>query len=41
MNRLAVPYAGLLRFRIDHSEYQGQPQRWITLEHLDGNDLTP
>ncbi len=41
MNRLAVPYAGLLRFRIDHSEYQGKPQRWITLEHLDGNDLTP
>ncbi|UZK02952.1 histidine phosphatase family protein [Venatoribacter cucullus] len=41
MNRLAVPYAGLLRFRIDHSEYQGKPQQWITLEHLDGNDLTP
>ena len=41
MNRLAVPYAGLLRFRIDLSEYHGQPQQWITLEHLDGNDLTP
>jgi len=41
MNRLAIPYAGLLRFRIDHSEYEGKAQVWVSLEGMDGSVLRP
>ncbi|UXD88437.1 histidine phosphatase family protein [Thalassolituus hydrocarboniclasticus] len=41
MNRLAIPYAGLLRFKIDHSEYQGKEQVWVSLEGMDGSVLHP
>ncbi len=39
MNRLAIPYAGLMRYRIDHSDYQGEAKQWVTLESLDGSEL--
>lgn len=39
MNRLAIPYAGLMRFRVDHSEEQGRLQHWISLLAMDGEPL--
>lgn len=39
MNRLAIPYAGLLRFRVDKSQWQGKTDIWTSLESLDGTEL--
>lgn len=39
MNRLAIPYAGLLRFRVDKSQWQGKTDLWTTLESMDGSEL--
>lgn len=51
MNRLSIPYAGFMRFRIDHSDSQGSDsqgsdsqgsennEHWVSLERLDGDDL--
>ena len=36
MSRLAIPYAGLMRFRVDEVS---DGQRYVTLETLDGEDL--
>lgn len=40
MNRLAIPYAGLIRFKIDHTEEQGKTRHWVSLLAMDGEDLT-
>lgn len=39
MNRLAIPYAGLLQFKITRSEHQGKSQDWVMLEAMDGSEL--
>lgn len=40
MNRLSIPYAGLIRFKIDHTEEQGKTKHWVTLLAMDGEDIT-
>lgn len=35
MNRLSIPYAGLMRFRVDHDDNQD----WVSLEMMDGSTL--
>lgn len=39
MNKLAIPYAGWLRFKVQRSEYQGEAQEWVNLEQMDGSEL--
>ena len=41
MNRLALPYAGFMRFRADLSDDDGSPRHWITLEAMEGSELIP
>lgn len=41
MNRLSIPYAGLIRFRIDHTEEQGKIKHWVSLLAMDGEDISP
>ncbi|WP_430459999.1 histidine phosphatase family protein [Thalassolituus sp. LLYu03] len=40
MNRLSIPYAGLLRFKVDRSEWMGKSDDWVSLEGMDGSELT-
>lgn len=42
MSRLAIPYAGLMRFRVDQTAAtDNQPaQQWVSLELLDGESLS-
>jgi len=40
MNRLAIPYAGLIRFKVDHSEENGKIRHWVSLLAMDGEELT-
>lgn len=37
MNRLSIPFAGLMRFRVD----QTMDKSWVSLETLDGSELHP
>jgi alpha-ribazole phosphatase len=40
MNRLAIPYAGFMRIRIDHTVAEsGTEEHWYSLEALDGSEL--
>lgn len=39
MNKLAIPYAGWLRFKVQRSEYQGEVQEWVSLEQMDGSEI--
>ena len=39
MNRLAIPYAGLMRFKVDRSEWMGKTDDWVSLEGMDGSEL--
>lgn len=39
MNRLAIPYAGLMRFKVDRSEWLGKSDDWVSLEGMDGSEL--
>lgn len=44
MSQLSIPYAGLMRFRIDHQQGASDLSKtssWVTLELLDGEPLTP
>jgi alpha-ribazole phosphatase len=42
MNRLAIPYAGFMRIRVDHtSSDSGIEEHWYSLEALDGSELSP
>ena len=41
MNRLAIPYAGLMRFKVDHSVEAGKPHHWVSLLAMDGEALSP
>lgn len=39
MNSLAIPYAGLLRFKLQHSEFRGKAQTWAQMEGMDGEEI--
>ncbi|MBS54108.1 MAG: histidine phosphatase family protein [Oceanospirillaceae bacterium] len=39
MSRLSVPYAALLRFKVDQLEYNEEYAPWVTLEMMDGSVL--
>jgi len=39
MSRLSVPYAAMLRFKVDQLEYNNEYQPWVTLEMMDGSVL--
>ena len=41
MSRLSVPYAAMLRFKVDQLEYNDEYQPWVTLEMMDGSVLKP
>lgn len=40
MNRLSIPYAGLIRFKIDSSEENGKIRHWISFLAMDGEELS-
>lgn len=40
MNRLAIPYAGFIRFKVDHSEEKGTTRHWVSLLAMDGEELS-
>lgn len=39
MNKLSLPYAAAMSFKVIDSHHEGQPQRWLSLVSLDGNEL--
>lgn len=39
MSRLAIPFAGLMRYRVDRSEWQGKTEYWTSMEGMDGAEL--
>ncbi len=39
MNKLSLPYAAVMSFKVITAEYQGQAQQWISLESMDGTEL--
>ncbi|WP_420592221.1 histidine phosphatase family protein [Bacterioplanoides sp.] len=39
MNRLAIPYAGLIRFKVDHTNENGKTRHWVSLLAMDGEEL--
>jgi len=41
MNRLAIPYAGLMRFKVDHTVEAGETCHWVSLLAMDGEALSP
>ncbi len=39
MNKLSLPYAAVMSFKIIDSDYQGEQQQWVSLESMDGTEL--
>lgn len=39
INKLSLPYAAVMSFKIIDADYEGQPQQWISLESMDGTEL--
>lgn len=39
INKLSLPYAALMRFKLIETTYQGEAQQWLNLLNLDGSDL--
>ncbi len=39
MNKLSLPYAAVMSFKIIEAEYQGEQQQWISLVSMDGSEL--
>lgn len=39
MNKLSLPYAAVMSFKIIDVDYEGQPQQWVSLESMDGTEL--
>lgn len=39
INKLSLPYAALMRFKLIENDYQGETQQWLTLLNLDGSEL--
>lgn len=39
INKLSLPYAALMRFKLVENNYQGESQQWLNLLSLDGSEL--
>ncbi|MDY7218808.1 histidine phosphatase family protein [Denitrificimonas sp. JX-1] len=39
INKLSLPYAAVMSFKVIDVEYEGQPQQWLSLESMDGTEL--
>lgn len=39
MNKLSLPYAAVMSFKVIEAEYQGEQQQWISLISMDGSEL--
>lgn len=39
MNKLSLPYAAVMSFKVIEAEYQGQQQQWLSLVSMDGTEL--
>lgn len=39
MNRLSLPYAAVMSFKVIEAEYEGKQQQWLSLVSMDGSEL--
>ncbi|HKM27215.1 MAG TPA: histidine phosphatase family protein [Thiopseudomonas sp.] len=39
MNKLSLPYAAVMSFKVIESQYQGEQQQWVSLVSMDGTEL--
>lgn len=39
INKLSLPYAAVMSFKVIETVYEGEQQQWITLESMDGSEL--
>lgn len=39
INKLSLPHAAVMSFKVIDAEYQGQAQQWVSLEGMDGSEL--
>lgn len=39
MNKLSLPYAAVMSFKVIETEYAGEQQQWVSLERMDGTEL--
>lgn len=39
INKLSLPHAAVMSFKVIDTDYQGQPQQWVSLEGMDGSEL--
>ncbi|QEY58881.1 histidine phosphatase family protein [Pseudomonas sp. C27(2019)] len=39
INKLSLPYAAVMSFKVIETEYQGEQQQWVSLESMDGTEL--
>lgn len=39
MNKLSLPYAAVMSFKVIEAEHEGQRQQWISLVSMDGTEL--
>ena len=39
MNKLSLPYAAVMSFKVIEADYEGHPQQWLSLVSMDGSEL--
>lgn len=39
MNKLSLPYAAVMSFKVIEAEYEGRQQQWLSLVSMDGTEL--
>lgn len=39
MNKLSLPYAAVMSFKVIEAEYEGRQQQWLSLVSMDGSEL--
>ncbi len=39
MNKLSLPYAAVMSFKVIEAEYEGEQQQWLSLVSMDGTEL--
>lgn len=39
LNKLSLPHAAVISFKVIDTHYQEQPQQWVSLESIDGTEL--
>lgn len=39
INKLSLPHAAVMSFKVIDTEYKGGPQQWVSLESMDGTEL--